>query len=245
MSHRYFTSRVEGGAAFLEGDEAAHLARVLRAKPGDTVTLCDGAGTDYEARIEEARADLVRLTVISSRASESEPALPVTLYVGIPKGDKLEFIIQKATELGAVRIVPFVSRFCVAKPKNEEAKLVRYARIAREAAKQSGRGRIPEVRAAISFSQLCAEAAGYGAALFCYEGGGEALVPGGSLHSRLAGAASAAIITGAEGGFSPEEARQAQSAGCTLLGLGPRILRCETAPLAALSAVMALTGNLQ
>ena len=141
-------------------------------------------------------------------------------------------------------MVPFVSRFCVAKPKNEAAKLARYARIAREAAKQSGRGRIPEVRAAISFSQLCAEAGGYGAALFCYEGGGEALVPGGSLHSRLAGAASAAIITGAEGGFSPEEAQQAQSAGCTLLGLGPRILRCETAPLAALSAVMALTGNL-
>ena len=134
MSHRYFTSRVEGAAAFLEGEEAAHLARVLRARPGQTVTLCDGAGTDYEARVEEARPDLVRLTVISSRASESEAALPVTLYVGMPKGDKLEFIIQKATELGAVCVVPFVSRFCVAKPKNEAAKLARYSRIAREAA---------------------------------------------------------------------------------------------------------------
>lgn len=247
MSHRYFIpapAAGPGAQVLLTGAEAAHLARVLRARPGQLVTLCDGAGLDYEARVEAADPDTVRLTVVSSAPSVSEPALPVTLYVGLPKGDKLEWIIQKATELGAVRIVPFTSSFCVAKPKNEAAKLARYGRVALEAAKQSGRGRVPQVLAPIPFDELCRQAAGYSLALFCYEGGGARLVAGSGLHSRLAAAESVAVITGAEGGFSPAEAAQAQRAGCQLVGLGPRILRCETAPLAALCAIMALTGDL-
>ena len=245
MSHRYFTDRVEGARAFLSGEEAAHLARVLRAAPGDEVTLCDGAGVDYAATVVRAAPDEVELAIISSGPSVSEPPLEITLFVGMPKGDKLEWIIQKSTELGAARIVPFTSRFCIAKPKNEQVKLVRWSRIAKEAAKQSGRGKIPAVDAAVSFDGLCKKIAAYDLALFCYEGGGEALAPGTPLHSRLAAARSVAIITGAEGGFSEEEAAQAKAAGAVVLGLGPRILRCETAPLAALCAVMTLTGNLR
>ena len=245
MSHRYFTDRVEDTRAWLVGEEAAHLARVLRAGPGDEVILCDGRGTDYAATVVHAAPDEVELAIISSTPSVSEPPLAVTLFVGMPKGDKLEWIIQKSTELGAARVVPFTSRFCIAKPKNEQVKLVRWARIAKEAAKQSGRGRIPAVDAAISFDSLCKKIAEYDLVLFCYEGGGEALAPGTPLHSRLAAARSVAIITGAEGGFSEEEAAQAKAAGAVVLGLGPRILRCETAPLAALCAVMTLTGNLR
>ena len=244
MSHRYFTDRIENGAAFLDGEDAVHLARVLRCRPGELLTLCDGAGTDYAARVTAVRADEIALEVLSSRPTASEAGLWVTLYVGLPKGDKFELILQKAAELGAAAIVPFTSEFCVARPKNEDAKLVRWQRILCEAAKQSGRGRIPAVRAAIPCAQMCREAAAADAALFCYEGGGEHLVAGGSLHSRLAGAKTAAVITGAEGGFSAAEAQTAQDAGCTAVSLGPRILRCETAPLAALAAVMALTGNL-
>lgn len=240
MAHRYFTSDITGTTARLTGADAHHLAVVLRARAGEEVTVCDGAGTDYVCRVARADRDEVELEIISSTPSASEPSVEVTLYVGYPKQEKLEHIIQKATELGASRVVPFFSRFCVAAPKNEEKKNIRYRRIAFEAAKQSGRGRVPEVAMPLTFDEALRDAASCGVVLFCDEAGG---VP---LHSRLGDAAkSVAIITGSEGGFSREEAQKAAEAGFAPVGLGPRILRCETAPLAALSVVMALTGNLQ
>ena len=228
MPHRYFTTDISGGTAVLSGADAHHLAHVMRARPGETVTLCDGKGTDYACAVRGFGPDTVELEILSSSASVSEPGVRVTLYVGYPKQDRLETIVQKAVELGAVRIVPFFSRYCVAAPKKEEQKNLRYNRIAFEAAKQSGRGVVPQV-----------DAARNDAAFFCYEAGGEPLL------SRLGGAETIGLITGSEGGFSPEEAAAAREAGCVQIGLGPRILRCETAPLAALAAVMTLTGNLQ
>lgn len=239
MPHRYFCTSLAGDTALLEGDEAKHLAKVLRAKPGDEVILCDGAGTDCTARVTLASPDRVELEILERRASAAEPATRVTLYVGYPKQDKLEWIIQKGVELGAVRIVPFFSRYCVVQPKKEPEKNVRYNRIAAEAAKQSGRGILPTVELPRTFAQMLDELAGYDRALFCYEGGGEPL-------SRLVEKGqNIAIITGAEGGFSEEEAARAADAGAVTIGLGPRILRCETAPVAALSAVMAFAGELE
>ena len=240
MPHRYFTTDIADGSAYLNGADAHHLAVVLRAKAGDNVTVCDGLGTDYACRVRLAGKERVEMDIISSHPSESEPHTAVTLYVGYPKQDKLETIIQKATELGAVRVVPFFSRYCVAAPKNEEKKNVRYQRVALEAAKQSGRGRVPEVAMPLSFDKMLRDAAACDTVLFCDEAGGA------PLHSRLKDTAhSVAIVTGSEGGFSREEAEKAAAAGFLPVGLGPRILRCETAPLAALSVVMALTGNLQ
>ena len=244
MSHLYFVDQAEAGIVWLCPEDATHLSRVMRAKVGDVVRLCDGKGTEYEGRVCQLGADFAKAEILSSKKSESEPSVAVTLYLGLPKADKLELVIQKATELGAVRIVPFVSRFCVAKPKNEEKKLTRWNKIAKEAAKQSARGFVPQVEMPLTFEQMLSEAASQNAAFFFYEAGGEALFCEGRLHSRLTGAKTVALITGAEGGFSPEEAQQAKQAGCVIAGLGPRILRCETAPLAALSALMALTGNL-
>ena len=244
MSHRYFASQIQGDTALLLGEEAAHVARVLRCKPGEELLLFDGSGSEYDAEIVEITPQQVRLAIRARRAATTEPGVAVTLYVGLPKGDKLELIVQKATELGAARVVPFESRFCVAKMKNEAAKLERWARIAKEAAKQSGRAQVPEVLPALAFDAMCRQAATADVALFCYERGGDALAPGSALHTRLATAKTVAIITGAEGGFDEQEAAQAVAAGCTQVGLGPRILRCETAPLAALAAVMVLTGNL-
>ena len=117
MPHRYFTTEIQNDRAFLSGADARHLAVVLRAKPGMNVTLCDGAGTDYACAVRTADPDRVELEIISTAPSASEPSVPVTLYVGYPKQDKLEWIIQKAVELGAVEIVPFFSRFCVAAPQ--------------------------------------------------------------------------------------------------------------------------------
>ncbi len=243
MPHRYFAQQVRGADAFLAPADSRHLCVVLRGRPGEEVTVCDGAGTDYVCRLAQADPACCRLEILSSAPSVSEPSVRVKLYVGYPKSDKLEWIIQKAVELGAAEVVPFFSAFCVAAPKKEEQKNQRYNRIAFEAAKQAGRGVIPPVAMPLTYAQMLQSAAQADAALFCYEAAGAGSPP---LHSRLEnGVRSVSIITGSEGGFSPEEAAQASAAGLTPVGLGPRILRCETAPLAALAVVMALTGNLQ
>ncbi len=242
MPHRYFTKEVNEKNAALTGADAKHLAVVMRAKIGETVILCDGNGMDYTAVVRTASPERVELEVTSFAESVSEPTQKVKLFVGYPKSDKLEMIIQKATELGAVEIIPFFSRYCVVTPKKEEQKNERYQRIALEAAKQAGRGVIPLVRMPLTYQQMLAEAATADKALFCYE----AAKGNPPLHSQVSQNDTAiAIITGSEGGFSPEEAQQAVEAGCLSIGLGPRILRCETAPLTALAAVMTITGNLQ
>ena len=117
MAHRYFAARIEGDTAFLEGADANHLARVLRARPGDEVILCDGAGTDCDAVVESADPDTVQLRITARRPCAAEPPFAVTVFAGYPKQDKLETIIQKSVELGAACITPFFSRFCVAAPK--------------------------------------------------------------------------------------------------------------------------------
>lgn len=241
MAHRYFTDDINGKTAYITGGDAAHLSRVLRIKCGDEVILCDKKGTDYTARVCAAEPERIEFEIISKQRNVSEPSVSVTLYVGYPKQDKLEFIIQKAVELGAERIVPFFSRFCVAAPKKEEAKNIRYNKIAYEAAKQCGRGIIPKVEMPVSFDEMLQMQSGFDVSLFCYEAQKNNEIP---LHSRLQNAKSISVITGAEGGFSPQEAEKAEKVSC-LIGLGPRILRCETAPIAALSAIMVLTGNLQ
>ena len=231
MPHRYFTTEISNGTATLRGADAHHLARVMRAKPGDTVILCDGNAVEYTATITGFGEDRVDFAV--------EP--------GYPKQDKLEQIIKHGVELGAAHIVPFFSRYCVAAPKKEEQKNERYNRIALEAAKQCGRGVLPNVALPLpNFGAVCRSFDQYDLVLFCYECGGA------PLRQLLADAKPAdgqklrlAIVTGAEGGFAAEEAEMAAKAGAKTVGLGPRILRCETAPLAVLSAVMTLTGNLE
>ena len=254
MAHHYYCPpeniAADGRTLTLTGDEAAHLVRVMRIKPGQALSCFDGQGTRYECTVTAAGDTAVECAVLAAAPGAAEPSVQVTLYAGYPKGDKLEHIIQKATELGAVRIVPFFSRFCVVTPKKEEQKNARYARIAFEAVKQSARDRIPAVELPLSFAAMLRQLPEYDAALFCYEAqtGGpglrecvEAAVQKAAAESR---APRIAIITGSEGGFAPEEA-QAAAAVSTLVGLGPRILRCETAPLAALTAVMAFTENLE
>lgn len=241
MAHRYFVSEISGSTAVLEGPEAKHLGKVLRAQVGQTVTLCNGAGTDWDGKITSIQPERVEFVLSNQRPTTVEPATRVTLFVGYPKQDKLEQIIQKGVELGAAHFVPFFSRFCVAAPKKEEQKNLRYNRISSEAAKQCGRGVLPDVAAPLDIGQLPIAMRDFDAVLFCYECGGQSL-------RRIAPALSGkkvALITGAEGGFSPEEANMLLEAGATPIGLGQRILRCETAPIAALSALMALCGELE
>ena len=239
MPHRYFASEFTETTAALTGPDAHHLGKVMRARPGDEVILCDGAGFDYTAAVAAVTPDRVEFRLLEKRPSEAEPAVEVTLFAGYPKQDKLEFIVQKAVELGAARIVPFFSRFCVAAPKKEDQKNARYARIAAEAAKQAGRGVIPAVELPLDIKDLPARFSEFDLVLFFYEGGGQ------SLRTLVKNQKRIALITGAEGGFSPEEAKKLVAAGAVPVGLGPRILRCETAPVAGLAAVMTLAGQLE
>ena len=247
MPHRYFTTEIADGHAVLRGADAHHLARVMRSKMGDTVILCDGSATEYTGTVAGFGEDLVELTVEQGYPSAAEPQVELTILAGYPKQDKLEQIIRHGVELGCAHFVPFFSRYCVAAPTKDEQKNERYNRIALEAAKQCGRGVLPDVALPLpNFGAVCRTFDQYDLVLFCYECGG---VP---LRQVLAQAPRPegrrlriGLVTGAEGGFAPEEAAAAGQAGAKTIGLGPRILRCETAPLAAAAAIMALLGELE
>lgn len=240
MPHRYFTRDIAGDTARLHGQDAHHLARVLRGKPGQRVVLCDGNGTDYDAEITSAGPEEVAFRILASCKSAAEPTLWAEVFIGVAKGERMDYAVQKSVELGASAIRPFYSQNSVVKPKNDEAKTQRYHRIAQEAAKQCGRGLLPAVHPPTDFAGVLRQAAECEKALFFYEEGGQ------PLRRVVEGAPKTlALITGPEGGFTPAEAEAARAAGCATVGLGPRILRCETAPAAVLAAVMALTGNLE
>ncbi len=145
MPHRYFTTEISDGTAVLRGADAHHLSRVMRGKLGDTVILCDGSAVEYTATITGFGDETVEFSVEPGYPSAAEPTVDVTLLVGYPKQDKLEQVIRHGVELGCDHFIPFFSRYCVAAPKKEEQKNERYNRIAFEAAKQCGRGILPDV----------------------------------------------------------------------------------------------------
>ncbi len=233
---------VEQGQPFtvLTGEQTAHV-RVLRLRRGDPVTLCDGSGTDYACVISDISPDQVSLVIQAQTPSVAEPQITASVYMGYAKGDKLEHVIQKATELGAAEIIAFPCSRCVVKTDERSLakKLPRWQKIAAAAAEQSGRGRIPQVLALSSYAAALERAAEADKAIFFYENERRQ-----TLTAALEGSfSSISLMTGPEGGFSQEEAQQAIQAGMTVCTLGRRILRCETAPLCALSAVMFAAGE--
>lgn len=231
---RFFVPDLSGETIVLTGEDGRHLARSLRCRVGDPVELCDGRGTDGFGVIAALSGDAVTVEVKEKRPGKSELPCFVTLYQALPKGDKLDFIVQKAVELGVSVIVPVLTERCISRPdkKGMEGKLLRLRKIAREAAGQSGRGMLPEVRPLLSFSAALAEMRESRCPILFYERASRPL--GEVLLSRPE---SVSFLVGAEGGFSPDEARQAEAAGLAVCTMGPRILRCETAPLYALSAI--------
>jgi len=238
---RFFvtSSQIEGDSVTILGEDAHHISRALRAAVGDPVTVCDMSHTEYECVLTDFLPDRVIAKILSSHAADTEPPMRITLYQALPKGDKLDTVIQKAVECGASRIVPFESERCVARMKadSEARKTERRQRIATEAAKQCGRGCLPEVLPTISFEEMLQKAAAADTVLFCYEGDGT--VPIGSLlqNADLPQGGELALVIGSEGGFSQREAANAAERGFLMTGLGPRILRTETAPTFALACI--------
>ncbi len=233
---RFFTEpeNIRDGIITLFGDDAGHISRVLRSRTGETLTVCDGTGNDYDAEIIEISEKSVRLEIKKTTFTDSEPRLKITLYQGLPKGDKMELIIQKCVELGVTRIVPVNTERCIVKlDKNKEKKKTdRWQKISESAAKQSGRGIVPEISGVMSFSEAIKEAAGMDRAMIPYE-----LEENRGLKEFLNGfeGESLGIFIGPEGGFAAEEIEKAISAGILPVTLGKRILRTETAGMTAIA----------
>ena len=230
-----------GDKLALTGENAQH-AKVLRLKCGEEVLICDGDGHECLCRIEGVSNGQLDAVVLERRDSVTEAAVKVSVYMAFPKSDKLEHVIQKATELGAYEIVAFPSSRCVSRPdeKSLKKKLERWQKIAASAAEQSGRGRIPLVLVLGSYKEALSRAAQADKALMFYEN--EQAV---TLKMALAsgGYRTVSLLTGPEGGLEEKEVEQARDAGMQVCTLGKRILRCETAPLCALSAVMYDAGE--
>lgn len=240
---RFFVSpeQLESAQPVLTDENAAH-ARVLRLSAGEDILICDGQGRECLCKVREMDTGKVKLEVLERRLSETEAAVVVSVYVAFPKADKLEYVIQKVTELGACEIVAFPSSRCISRPdeKSLAKKLERWQKIAASAAEQSGRGRIPEVLVMPSYRAALERAAAAEKAILFYENEQATF-----LRTVLENdsAKTYSLLTGPEGGLEPEEVDQARAMGIHICSLGKRILRCETAPLCALSAVMYAAGE--
>ena len=225
----------------MTGENAQH-AKVLRLKAGETVLLCDGQGMEAICSVTQVGNDEIVLSVKERQTSSSEASVQVSVYVAFPKADKLEHVIQKATELGAYEIVAFPSARCISRPdeKSLKKKLERWQKIASSAAEQSGRGRIPRVLTLDSFQAALERAGQADKALLFYENEQAT-----TLKMALSSGSytTVSLMTGPEGGLEQAEVEKAEAVGLQVCTLGKRILRCETAPLCALSAVMYHSGE--
>lgn len=241
---RFFVTedRICGDLISLEPTDAQHVSRVLRMRPGEEITVCCGNGQAYLCALEQVGKTEVTARILSQEDFNNEPTAFVTVYAGLSKGDRFDYLIQKCVECGVSHIVPFTSQHCVVRleQRDYEKKQQRYTRIALEASKQCQRSRVVTVGEIVPFEMALQAAAQADCGLFLYEKEQQKSL---STVLRAAQGSRYAVITGPEGGFSEKEAQQAQDAGLACVSIGPRILRCETAPVAALCAIMYQTGN--
>ena len=235
---RFFVPEIGSDKVQITGEDARHMAKSLRLSVGDEIVLCDGKGWDYQGTIETLD-DEVAIRITSREETKSEPRAKVTLFQALPKGDKMELIIQKSVELGVNEIVPVLTSRCISRPdpKSMKKKIERYNKIALEAAKQSGRGMIPKVTELLTLEQAVKRLPQK--SIVFYENGGQRLkelVDEQTLHLG--------VFVGSEGGFSMEEIEFLGRYQVLPATLGERILRCETAPICGLSVILSLTGDI-
>jgi 16S rRNA (uracil1498-N3)-methyltransferase len=233
----FFVNRrnISGDTAVLSGTEAGHMLRTLRLRTGDSFFSFDEDGNRYRMRILEATSRSLRAEVLESFPPEPLPDVPVTLLVGLPKADKMDFILEKATELGCTRVIPFRSSRTIPRLDAQDAKkrLLRWERIALAAAKQCGSGRVPDISPLLPFADALRMGAEAEGKIVFYEGEGKFGLK--KVLTGMNGVKSVALLIGPEGGFSEEEVLEAERKGFMRAGLGSRILRVETAAVAALA----------
>lgn len=235
---KFFCKKPENDTFTLTGDDAHHILKSLRMRVGEQVSLCDGEGTDYGCIITETTKDSVSLKVAFTTPSESESDVKVSIYQAVPKGDKASEVVRKCTELGAFSFHQVQAERSIPKydEKQNGKKLARLKKIAAEAAMQSRRGIIPEVFAPVSFKKAISEIGDDKIILF-YENSDKPLKPVLESYKRD-GVKSIAVFIGPEGGFEESEVALAKENGAEILSLGKRILRTETAPVAALANII-------
>jgi 16S rRNA (uracil1498-N3)-methyltransferase len=232
----------------LATDEARHLREVLRLKVGDEVYVFDGAGKEFHCRIEETRRDSAQLKVVADVApARPEPPLALTLAVALLKGEKFDLVVQKATELGVTRVLPVVTKLADIRLRDESdamKRVARWRRIALEAAKQSGRAVIPAIAAPVSFASLIRNAVNETAVghLMFSERNGQSLTQ--AMPLLKASSRGLTALVGSEGGWTDEELETARQAGWTIVTLGGRTLRAETAAIVVAALLQHLAGDL-
>ena len=221
-------------------EDCRHVALSLRMAVGEEITLSDGEGREALCRLVAISPERVEAKVLSRAEGRGELPVDVLLYQALPKGDKLELITQKVVELGALAVYPFESSRCITRVRAERVakQTERLCRVAQEAAGQCGRSRLPRVGEPLSFRAALEHARAHAdLVLFCYEAEGERGLRRVLEDAKRDGISRIAVFVGSEGGFSPEEAAAAVEAGAISVSLGSRILRCETAPLFAVSCI--------
>jgi 16S rRNA (uracil1498-N3)-methyltransferase len=228
----------------ITGEDYNHIKKVLRLKCGEIITLSDGIGNEYVAEIEEFGEGFVHTKVIESYKNTTEPPVKVTLYQGLPKSDKMDFIIQKSVELGISRIVPVLTERTVVRLDSEKdalKKSERWNRISQEASKQCNRGIIPKIEIPISFKEAIKQTKDNVLALIPYEK--ESTNSLKQILKRVDNITEISVFIGPEGGFTEQEIEEAVNMGLNSVTLGPRILRTETAGITVLSILMYELGD--
>lgn len=235
---RFFVDKIDNQKLVVSGDQFLHMTKVLRMKEGDSFLAICGDSKEYECRIAEISSGRAICEVVSERLVSTDAEANVAVFQACVKGDKFDLIIQKLSELGIKRLVPFDSDFSIAKCQAD--KTPRYNKIATEACKQCRRTVPMEVSSPMKFSAMLEEIKKYGMVVFCNEH--ETSRPLRTLFEGFLG--SVAIIVGSEGGFSPNEIEKLQNAGVKSITLGKRILRAETAAIVTAGCVMMLLGEM-
>ncbi|MBP3966181.1 16S rRNA (uracil(1498)-N(3))-methyltransferase [Paenibacillus lignilyticus] len=253
---RYFVTpeQFTDNMVVLTGDDAHHVTRVMRMEAGDAIIVSDGRTRVAEATISVLSPGKVEAEVSQWLTMSGEPTWSVTVAQSLPKGDKMEIVIQKGTEIGAASFVPFQSQRMIVQydEKKEAKRLDRWGKIAKEAAEQAHRSRIPAIEPVASWRELVARIPEYHLALFCYEKEGGGLGLRDAIQARRGTAEgwsndeprNILLIVGPEGGFTEREAEEAEEAGAVIIGLGKRILRTETAAMVGLACLMYESGEM-
>lgn len=244
--YRFFVNEeniLDDGQILITGDDVRHITRSLRLEPGNEVMVSDGQGTDYLVELIEFSLDQVTCKVLEKVRSKGEPAIEVTLFQGLPKGDKLDLITQKCTEIGIRQILPVETSRTIVKlnDKKAERRLERWQKIAEEAAKQSDRGQIPTIGPILSWKEALKQikGAGYDLVLVPWERAKDQSVRQVVLREKAdREIRQIAYVVGPEGGLSQEEVQALLEAGAQPVTLGPRILRTETAGFVLLTVLM-------
>lgn len=243
VMHRFFAepSQINDNSIVITGDDVNHISRVLRLKCGDEIEVCDKNNTDFICSISEISKTEVVAEILKTTENKNESPIDITLYQGIPKGDKMDDIIKKCVELGVKKIVPVVMKRTVVKVKSPYPKTGRWERIISEASKQCRRGIIPALSEPIDFDKMIEILSDSdGVNILPYENEDKTSLKEVLKENK---AKEINIIIGPEGGFDDEEIIKARQNNFSTVTLGPRIMRCETAPIAAVSAVMYECGD--